>query len=446
MKLVAYVRRFRERWVTISFCFLLGVNVAIAVDVFTPTVYSASTSLFLEVGAPTRSLYDASQFSVQRVKSYPSLVDSPNVLKPVIKELHLDMSPSQLAELVSATSPTDTASLRVTAHSSDPNVVAEIANAVSAQLTEEVASLERVAGGRSSTVGLRLTVPAYPPSFPQSPNGIVYVALGGLGGLGTGLMLAILVSNVDNRIRTADDIRRASRLPLIAQLPQGRRGWRGLLDRATEEDAATANDEAFDNLRRLSGGRIPQLLILSPASDHGRFAFLRIDLAQAAAAKGRRVCLIEADEREHESLPFPPEAATNGLSDVLAGRCDLQDALLRTTNPLVSILLAGTSPNPQPCGTSAPAIRAVLERLRTAYDVCILQTATRAHPADLDAVAPGADAVVILAEYGRTRQDEIARFAARLQTRRIQPIGVILTSVPRRSRAAMGDHSVPEGA
>lgn len=452
MDLGGYLRVFRERWLAILVCFLLGIAAAAAITTNTTPTYQAGTSLFLKVSPGTGSLYDASQFSVQRVKSYPDLVDSPNVLEPVIRDLGLKTTPQALANQVSATNPIDTVSLRVTAQSTNARQAAQIANAVAVELSKEVARLEtsttattakgKAAAANQSSIDLVLTVPARTPQKPLTPNRTLNFAVGALGGLAAGLILAIVMSLADRRLRTAKDVRRAGGLPLIGQLPRGRRGWRPLLARAASEDASAAYEEVMTNLQLVANGRFPRVLVLAPATKLGKTEDLRYGLASAAVASGRSAIVVETASEAARSVPSTTAGAKEGLSGLLTGSVSLSGAVVSDSQG---------GPASLPLGTGAMPARGILDahladlltELRQTYDLVVAESTATSRPLELGMLATEADAVVLVAQYAKTHPDQLTRLVAQLEVAHIQPVGVLLISVPRWRRVVVMEEWVP---
>ncbi|WP_348787338.1 Wzz/FepE/Etk N-terminal domain-containing protein [Leifsonia sp. NPDC080035] len=436
MSIAGYLRVFRERWLAVVICVFIGVNAAVAVTMLTTPKYTASALLFLKVDSDSGSLYDRSQFSVQRVKSYPDLVDSPDVLTPVIRELRLHTTPQQLASAVSATNPIDTVSLKVTAEATTAVLAADLANSVAKHLSNEVGQLES-AKQAGSSVQLALTVPATAPAAPQSPDAKLNLLLGVTGGTAAGLVLAILLSLTSRAVRTAEDVRRATGLPLLAQLPGGPRERRS----ASGGDGARGDSEAYVDamvaLRRLTNARQLGLLVLVPADGVSSVDTLRLDLARATADTGRTVCVLEADARASGSLPFPPQEQSVGLGDVLAGAVRLDAAIVRPATEGFAILPAGELDPPRAHQGSARPVTAVIDDLHSGYEVLIAQAGARSRPLDVAALAPRADAVVVVARYGRTRSDDLARIVGQLEAMDVQPLGVMMTGTPRWVRAEL---------
>src|SRR6187551_1145790 len=111
METPIYPTAFRERW-------YLVVLAAAALGAALPRSYEASATLFLQVDSPESSLLERSQFAQARVKSYPDLVTSPQVLEATVDDLELGITPQQLATRLSASNPRDTVLLTVTASGS----------------------------------------------------------------------------------------------------------------------------------------------------------------------------------------------------------------------------------------------------------------------------------------------------------------------------------------
>ncbi|WP_348788997.1 Wzz/FepE/Etk N-terminal domain-containing protein [Leifsonia sp. NPDC080035] len=447
MDLGGYLKVFRERWLAIALCLLLGIGTAAAVTVSTAPTYQANALLFLKVTSDSGSLFDRSQFSVQRVKSYPDLVDSPDVLRPVISDLHLDTTPEALATSVSATNPIDTVALRVTALSADAKQAAAIANAVSSELSQEVARLEAASSSAkaSSSVQLVLTVPAVTPSKPLSPNRTLNLVIGAASGLAAGLILAILLSLADRRLRTSADVRKIGGLPLVGQLPRRKRGWEGLLRRPRAGDAVSAYSEVLTNIGLLSAGRLPRILTLIPAGGHGAAKDSRVQLAVAAESSGRKTLVLEADVASARSLPADARLSEVGLATVLDGEASLADAIVDSTSG-TAILPVGRHSRLPMRDAVATRISGILSELEESFALIVMQSTHGARPIDIELATQDADTVVLVTEYAKTRPSDVSRLLAQLELSNVRPLGVLMTGVPRWRRIVVAQTWLPNDA
>ncbi len=132
------------------------------------------------------SIFQGSQFTVQRVKSYVPLVKSRQVLDPVIREFGLGVSVAALRAQVSASSPIDTALIQVSASDAEPQQAQLIANAVSRQFGKTVEELETSPSDKSSQIRMTLTSPADLPGGPSFPKVYLNFVLGAVAGLASG--------------------------------------------------------------------------------------------------------------------------------------------------------------------------------------------------------------------------------------------------------------------
>jgi len=437
MDLNEYLRIFRERWIVVCAFVLLGIVAAIAVTSVIPKRYEASSSLFVQAVSPSASIYERSQFAVQQAKTYPELVSSPAVLNPVISELGLTYTPQKLAESIRAENPIDTATVVVTAEAPTPKAASDLANEVAGSLSTVVGTLEKVpatANSGASSVTLTLTTPATPPPSAAQPSLLVNLAIGVLGGLALGLITAIILSLLDRTVRSSRDLRKVGGLPLLAQLPRHGKPWRRGDDRDPYGEVVT-------NLQLISQGVIPAVLALTPADRSSGPTQVRRRLAGAFSASGYRVCLVEADAAAR--LPKFKNVGGPGVSEVLMGSADVPDALRKTGHPEIAVLTSGEvalPPGPFPGGAFAQLV----SQLRRDFDCTIMQSSPLARPLDLRTVAEAADGVVILAAFGRTHADDLARRLVELQAIGVRPLGVIMTNVPSWRRVVVVDRWVEE--
>ncbi|MDR2723411.1 MAG: hypothetical protein LBB54_06780, partial [Cellulomonadaceae bacterium] len=126
MELADYLTILRRRWLSLSLLTLAGVVAALVVSLATTPLYTAQAQVFVSVrGADTTGdLLQGANFTMRQVRSYTQLVSSPRVLDPVIAELGLPVSATELARAVRAESPLDTVLINVSADDPSPELAA----------------------------------------------------------------------------------------------------------------------------------------------------------------------------------------------------------------------------------------------------------------------------------------------------------------------------------
>ncbi|MGZ4603690.1 MAG: YveK family protein, partial [Kineosporiaceae bacterium] len=145
MDLTYVLTTLRRAWWLLLLAAGLGTAAAAVVNATSAVVYEAQVQQFVSIAEPsdsTSNILSGSQFTLQRVKSYTQVATSAQVLQPVIRQLRLPLSVSDLAGHVQATNPLDTVLIELSVTDTDPARAAEIANAVGQQLSEVVRQIE----------------------------------------------------------------------------------------------------------------------------------------------------------------------------------------------------------------------------------------------------------------------------------------------------------------
>jgi succinoglycan biosynthesis transport protein ExoP len=178
---------------------------------------------------------------------------------------------------------------------------------------------------------------------------------GALGGLVLGCLIALLLERLTGKVRSTADVE-ATGLPVMAVVPQPRRGNRGL---------ATGSAEEFETaVRRLRTQVLdqhprPGVVAVAPVGVGGSDHVVSEALAESFAKAGHQVVLVRTDG---EPAPGSLAVERDGLAEVLLHeRLKVQDLLQPSVEPLLSLLPAGRM-----TGQTRDLLNA--ERLRTVLD------------------------------------------------------------------------------
>jgi succinoglycan biosynthesis transport protein ExoP len=189
---------------------LVGAFVGLGVTASGEESYTASADVFVTATA-ARAPSDAAEvaevaaLSQQQATNFSELVTRDVVLRPVIEDLELDMTSSQLSSHVDATVPLDTSIISISVTDGSAARSAEIANAVAASLTDAVQKLT-VSPKGGAPLALRSIEEATVPSTPTTPRPMLNVAIGVLAGLCVGVAL-VAVADALGLIGHGDRIR-----------------------------------------------------------------------------------------------------------------------------------------------------------------------------------------------------------------------------------------------
>jgi succinoglycan biosynthesis transport protein ExoP len=433
MTFAEYFVVLQRRWRVWATGLLLGLLCALGASLTAQTLYTATAKSFVTVAEPVNSdsqgeIFQGSQFAVQRVKSYAPLVESPDVLEPVIRKLRLDATPRQLARTVSVSSAPETVLMDVSVDNPDPELAAEIADAVSLQFGTVIEGLETARENGVSNVKVSLAKPADVPLHPSSPRIPLNLVLGGAAGLAVGLMGAVLRQHLDTRVKTPDDVRAMTDMsPLGATLHERQAMKRPLV----ALDWRSASAERYRTVRTaLKFATVDRELrhfaVTSAVANEGKTS-VACNLAISWAQSGASVCLVEADLRRPGVSRFLGIDGSIGLSDVVVGECRLDDVLVPWNHGMLTVLPAGSLPPDPAALLGSSAMASVVATLRDRFDVVIYDTPPVLSVTDGVVLGHQVDGVVLIIRSFTTRPEHVKTGIERLRNARVDLLGTVLT-------------------
>jgi len=303
------------------------------------------------------------------------------------------------------------------------------------------------AGLRSNN--FRIVDVARTPTAPIEPNIPRNLAFAFMLGLTSGVGLAFLLEGLDNTVRTTEQAQMISGLAPLGMIPMGSRTAREggtsskrlviasskeAVELITQVRPQSQMAESYRALRTsllLSNlGAPPKVIMVTSALPQEGKTTTSINCAVVLAQKGVRVLLIDADLRRpsiHKTLGMGPRS---GLSNVLTGSANLEQAITRSPIlPNLSVLPAGTPP-PNPAELLASTnMRDMLEELRGHYDHIVIDTPPTLSVTDAVVLSPRADAIVLVIRSGQTTKQALRRSRDILMQVNAKVAGVLLNAV-----------------
>jgi exopolysaccharide transport family protein len=293
----------------------------------------------------------------------------------------------------------------------------------------------------------RLISPAQIPDAPSSPSPKLFALVGFTASLMFGSILALLLEQLDNTLRTDRQIEELLGLPALGLVPKaaaaraGTRLHRHMIDQP-QAPYAEAVHALHTRVLLADVHRPPPaaILVTSALPGEGKTS-LAASLAVFAVQLGHKALLVDLDlRRPAVAREFGAEPAADVLA-VLAGSVRLQDAVVRDPDSGVDLLAARNHDrNPITLLTSKRLI-AVLREARERYDYVIIDTPPVLGLPDVKALSPTADAIVFVVQWDRTRRDAAAAALKQLADVSAAISGVVLNQVDMKKHAsyAYGD-------
>lgn len=434
MDLSDYLRVLRRNWTMISACFLLGVLVAAAASFIIKPTYTAETKLFVAIqgSGSVSELQQGNTFSQSRVRSYVETVSTPAVLQPAIDSLGLEQTAASLKSKIKATSDLNTVIISISAEDTSAVQAAAIAQAVGTSLVATVNDLESPAQGGTSPVKLSVVTPATAPTSPSTPNTKFNLAIGGVAGLAIGLVIAVLRTMLDTKVRGESDLRRLTDAPILGGISYDSDAARKPL--LTQAPTQSPRAESFRQIRTNLqfahvGNASKAILITSSLPGEGKTT-TATNLAIALAQSGQSVALVDADLRRPRVNDYLGLDRNAGLTTALIGAADIEDLLQPWGDDGLYVLTAGQiPPNPSEL-LGSEAMKQLVSRLEQAFDTVIIDAPPLLPVTDAAVLAQQVGGVVLVVGSSRVRLPEVEKSLAALEMVSAGLLGVVLNLVP----------------
>lgn len=210
-----------------------------------------------------------------------------------------------------------------------------------------------------------------------------------------GMLIALLLDASDKRLRYREQVGDDMDLVILGSLPRLRRKRGG----HTLENAQLV--EALRGIRvgvaYGLGEQTPmQLTITSPNAGDGK-SMVATNLAISFAEAGYRTLVIDGDIRRgalHETFGL---SRRPGLMDTLAANAPLEETIVQTEIPRLSLMPCGTRYRQGPELLAGPSLSTLLERVKYNYDMIIIDSPPLSLGADAlwESISTGALALVL---------------------------------------------------
>ncbi|GIF01424.1 polysaccharide biosynthesis tyrosine autokinase [Paractinoplanes rishiriensis] len=290
-----------------------------------------------------------------------------------------------------------------------------------------------------------LVTGATAPGDPVSHPIVIYLGAGLIAGLLLGVGTALLRDKMSDRVRGSDDFARISGVPVLAtvpRLPAKPDDPRALLLQPMSPAA-----ESFRYLRSrlqplLRGTGV--VLVTSAEEGEGR-TMTAANLAVVVAQAGHDVVLIDGDLRNPRLHQVFDRNSPVGLSGVLGGRHSVEEGLVPTAVPGLTLLPAGPLPGNAGDLLYGDRLRWVLDVARAHADVVILDSPAVLSVSDSITLAAAADHVLLVGNHRRTTRTAVARMLAELNDVARGGMSTVLLDVPRGDGGPAPQGPAPQG-
>jgi capsular exopolysaccharide synthesis family protein len=260
------------------------------------------------------------------------------------------------------------------------------------------------------------------------------VLLAFFGSLGLAVVGAVLIDRVDPRVRYPDQVSREMGLTILGAVPhfKGRSANNDRVGRTPEEIAEVV--EALRgvclNLVYAYGAAGPMLVtITSPGAGDGK-SFLASNLAHTFAEGGRRTLLVDADIRRGVLHRRLTARRRPGLTECLRGEVPFEAIVQETPYPALTLIGCGTRAHNAPELLTSPAMAQLINRVRPAYDVIIVDSPPLAGGVDPFVLGTLTGNLLMVLRTGYSHRDMAAAKLEVLDRLPVRLLGAVLNDVP----------------
>lgn len=244
----------------------------------------------------------------------------------------------------------------------------------------------------------------------STPSPVVDIVSGAAGGAILGMLLALLLAASDRRMRTADEVRDATGLPVLAELGRG-------------QDASTRTRlrNLLNGMAAAESGATPVIAVACVRSSRGASA-LAAELVSAWSARRGGALHVLADLR----IPRPEYNGSPGLVDVLQGRSDVSAAAV-TRPDGQRVLPPGNVVDVDPYTvTETQALAKVFEEASGSAGLVVLEAPPILDAPESQSICAVADQVILVIDGGRTRLDDLEKAIGLLAAVEAEVVGIVI--------------------
>lgn len=297
-------------------------------------------------------------------------------------------------------------------------------------------------------------VAALSPARPRR-NLILAVALA----LGAALGIALVFAReaLNQTVRSAPELARATGLPVLSTLPRARMRGAGAawqlaqLHRPRISGYAEGLRLLRFGLMNLLVGKSPHVVMLTAAEQGVGCSTTVLGLGRVLAALGHRVAIVDADFRQpHQHKLLQLKLSGPGVAEYLDGSATCTEIMVVDVEPRLSLVPARTNPSNAADMLSAGRFRALIRELGAMHDIVLIDAPPVLGLADTTVLAGITDAIIVVAQSGSSSRADVASAISALEGAGGNVVGTVLSntigkvttssSVPRPQRSFEMEH------
>ena len=266
------------------------------------------------------------------------------------------------------------------------------------------------------TSAWKVLEPPLVPLLPFSPEIVRSLITGAFAGVAMGVLFALFLNRMDQRIREVDEVREIIDLPLLGSIPMtelgylGASGSQGTLPPSSYYAFKESLSSLALNLRYLGTDNMMKVIAFTSSVPSEGKSTLIYNLALILSMLEYRVLLVDADMRKPNIHKLAKLSNKFGLSTALATPSPWQDLIhaVDDKNKLHIITAGSIPPNPMFL-LDSDKMTSLIQEWRREYDYVLVDTPPIVGITDAQCLTTKVDTFVLVAAINRSTSSGIAK-------------------------------------
>ena len=317
----------------------------------------------------------------------------------------------------------------------------DIAQSISKQFVTMVSALETPPDSTVPAVTLEVTSAASLNPQPVAPRPFINLGLSFVVGLAIGFAVAVMRDVLDTTVRTKAALQELTGHSILAIVPfDATTHWNSLI--VGSSPGRSVRSEAFrqlrTNLQFVDVDNPVKVVVVTSATPAEGKSSTSVNLALTFADADKNVLLIEGDLRHPKIAEYLGLEGSLGLTNALAGQVGVHEVLQSWGHGRLTVLTSGSVP-PNPSELLASQnMRDLLEEMKRAYDIIIIDTPPLLPVTDAAIMAANSAGAILIVRHGKTTRAQVTAAVSALNAVDARILGSVLNMMPTKGAEAYG--------
>lgn len=418
-----------------------GAGLLISIYLITP-IYQAQSDLLVNQTKADNAYPTANdvEMNLRLIETYQFILKSPRIRELVLASLDESYNLETLEESLSVKTNEDSQIISLFVEDPDPVMASKIVNLYAVTFQKEISGLMHMNNVAILTEAKTVNHPD-----PIVPKPILYTLLSFLVGCVFAVIYLLISVYFNAKVHTKNDVENNLDIPLLGTIGRVSKKKKHHKGKGIEANfnyfisnvkSNKAGFEAYRTLRtniqfQKATKKLQSILITSTEKNEGK-SLSSSNLAIVMAMDNKRTIYIDADLRNTSGID---EGTESGLTNYLAGYKGMDEIVLQTSMPNLSIIKSGPIP-PNPTELlSSSRMDTLLAELESMFDMIIIDSPPMLF-SDAAILATKVDGCLFISNAGRTKTRHARQAIDQLHNVNAMIIGAVLNNKKEKKKVA----------